>query len=45
MKITKEQIKQILLEDLNNPNSALLAAIGGLTQKIDRLDVSIELAP
>ena len=42
MKITKEQIKQILLEDLNNPNSALLAAIGGLTQKIDRLDVSID---
>ena len=42
MKITKEQIKQILFEDLNNPNSALLAAIGSLTQKIDNLDISID---
>ena len=42
MKISKEQIKQIITEDLNNPDSALLAAIGSLTQKIDNLDVSID---
>ena len=42
MKITKEDIKGILLEDLNSPNSALLSAIGLLSQKIENLDVSID---
>lgn len=42
MIITKEHLKQIILENLNDSNSALLAAIGNLTQKIDNLDVSID---
>tara|TARA_R110000787_G_scaffold5707_3_gene20594 strand:- start:771 stop:1067 length:297 start_codon:yes stop_codon:yes gene_type:complete len=42
MKTTKPQLKKILLEELNNPDSALLAAIGTLSQKIDNLDVSID---
>ena len=42
MKITKAQLKKILLEDMGQTDSALLAAIGNLTQKIDNLDVSID---
>jgi hypothetical protein len=42
MKITKFQLKQILLEDLGKTDSALLSAIGLLAQKIDNLDVSID---
>ena len=34
MKTTKPQLKKILLEELNNPDSALLAAIGTLSQKM-----------
>ncbi len=42
MKLTKPQIKKLLLEELGDPDSALLKAIGDLTQKINDLDVSID---
>ena len=42
MKINKHKLKQILKEEVSNPNSALAAAIGALAQKIDNLDVSID---
>ena len=41
MKITKSQLKQIIKEELSS-DSALLAAIDTLSQKIDGLDVSID---
>lgn len=42
MKFTKPQIKKLLLIELSEPDSALLKAIGDLTQKINDLDVSID---
>ena len=42
MKFSKADIKKILFEELNNPDSALLSAIGSLAQKIESLDVSID---
>ena len=42
MKITKSQLKQILLNELNDSNSPLLVAINNLATKIDNLDISID---
>ena len=42
MKITKTQIKQIITEEIEGIDGALLAAIGTLAQKIEQLDVSID---
>jgi phospholipase/lecithinase/hemolysin len=42
MKVTKAQIKNLLIEELEQADSALLAAINNLIEKIEDLDVSID---